>query len=125
MEVKSTGKSKDVFFLNSEEDYKSDKNFTIFINEDGTKKFKEAKVDDLAAQFRTRNSPRPPSAVRLFKEKPGMVVDDPDGSRRWKRRKLMSVSWNGGSSKAAKPKGSRTAPIDRFFTIQRPDCPTA
>jgi hypothetical protein len=51
MEVKSTGKSSGVFFLNSEEDFKSEKNYTIFISKEGTTKFKETKVDEPAAQL--------------------------------------------------------------------------
>jgi micrococcal nuclease len=76
MEVKSVGKSGGVFFLNSEEDYKSDKNFTIFISRDGAKKFKEAKVDDPTAQYKGKTV-RVTGTVVLYKEKPEIVVDDP------------------------------------------------
>ena len=76
MEVKSTGKSSGVFFLNSEEDFKSDKNFTIFISKEGATKFKEAKVDDPAAQFKGK-AVRVTGTVKLYKDKPEIVVDDP------------------------------------------------
>jgi micrococcal nuclease len=76
MEVKSVGKGNGVFFLNSEEDYKSDKNFTIFISRDGAKKFKEAKVDDPTAQYKGKTV-RVSGTVVLYKEKPEIVVDDP------------------------------------------------
>jgi hypothetical protein len=35
MEVKSTGKSKGVYFLNSKADFKDKENFTIFIGKEG------------------------------------------------------------------------------------------
>jgi DNA/RNA endonuclease YhcR with UshA esterase domain len=76
MEVKSTGKSSGVFFLNSEEDFKSEKNFTIFISKEGTTKFKEAKVDDPTAQFKGKTV-RVTGTVKLYKDKPEIVVDDP------------------------------------------------
>jgi hypothetical protein len=49
MVVKSTGKSRGVFFLNSEKDYRSESNFTAFINATGAKRFHEAKIDDPAS----------------------------------------------------------------------------
>jgi DNA/RNA endonuclease YhcR with UshA esterase domain len=76
MEVKSVGKSKDVFFLNSEEDFKSAKNFTAFINADGVKKFKEAKIDDIQEHFKGKTV-RVTGTVKLYNEKPEIVVDDP------------------------------------------------
>jgi DNA/RNA endonuclease YhcR with UshA esterase domain len=76
MEVKSAGKGKGVFFLNSEEDFKSDKNFTIFINEDVVKKFKDAKIDDPAAEYKGKTI-RVTGTVKLYKEKPEIVIDDP------------------------------------------------
>jgi DNA/RNA endonuclease YhcR with UshA esterase domain len=76
MEVKSASKGNGVFFLNSEEDYKSDKNFTIFISRDGAKKFAEAKVDDPTAQYKGKTI-RVTGTVKLYRDKPEIVVDDP------------------------------------------------
>jgi hypothetical protein len=52
MAVKSTGKSRGVFFLNSEEDYRSASNFTVFSNATGAKKYREAKIDDPAVHLK-------------------------------------------------------------------------
>ena len=76
MEVKSSGWASGVFFLNSEEDFKSENNFTIFTSKDGATKFKEAKVDDPAAQFKGKTV-RVTGTVKLYKDKPEIVVDDP------------------------------------------------
>jgi DNA/RNA endonuclease YhcR with UshA esterase domain len=76
MVVKSAGKGKGVFFLNSEEDYKSDKNFTGFISKDGAQKFQEAKIDDPAAHFKGKTV-RITVTVKLYRDKPEIVVDDP------------------------------------------------
>jgi DNA/RNA endonuclease YhcR with UshA esterase domain len=77
MEVTSTGKSQGVFFLNSEEDHRSEKNFTAFINKDGAKKFGEAKIDDPAAHFKGKTV-RVTGTVKLYREKPEIVVEDPE-----------------------------------------------
>jgi DNA/RNA endonuclease YhcR with UshA esterase domain len=76
MEVKSTGKSKGVFFLNSEEDYRSDKNFTGFINEDGARKFQEAKIDDPSTHFKGKTV-RITGTVKLYRDRPEIVIEDP------------------------------------------------
>jgi DNA/RNA endonuclease YhcR with UshA esterase domain len=77
MEVKSAGKSEGVFFLNSEEDYRSKTNFTAFINQEGAKKFKEAKIDDPSAHFKGKTV-RVTGTVKLYRERPEIVVEDPD-----------------------------------------------
>src|SRR5262249_1869299 len=46
MEVKSTGKSGEMVFLNSEANYCDDKNFTVVLTKEATDKLKRAKVDD-------------------------------------------------------------------------------
>jgi DNA/RNA endonuclease YhcR with UshA esterase domain len=76
MEVKSAGKGRGVFFLNSEEDYRSDENFTGFINQDGAKKFQEAKIDDPAAHYKGKTV-RITGTVKLYRDKPEIVIDDP------------------------------------------------
>jgi DNA/RNA endonuclease YhcR with UshA esterase domain len=76
MEVKSAGKGQGVFFLNSEEDFRSEKNFTGFINKEGAKKFQEAKIDDPAAHFKGQTV-RITGTVKLYRDKPEIVIEDP------------------------------------------------
>jgi DNA/RNA endonuclease YhcR with UshA esterase domain len=76
MAVKSTGKGRGVFFLNSEVDHRSAVNFTAFINEAGAEKFREAKVDDPAAHFKGKTV-RVTGTVKLYRDKPEIVVEDP------------------------------------------------
>jgi hypothetical protein len=83
MAVKSTGKGRGVFFLNSEEDHRSAGNFTAFINEAGAEKFREAKVDDPAAHFKGKTV-RVTGTVKLYRDKPEIVVEDPSRSRSWR-----------------------------------------
>ena len=51
MEVKSTG-GKNNHYLNSEEDFKDPKNFTIFISKDQLEKFKKAGVENPAMFYK-------------------------------------------------------------------------
>jgi len=74
--VKSTG-GKAAVYLNSEEDFKSDKNFTVFLPAKAVEKFKAAKVDDPAAHFKGKTV-RVTGTVTLFKEKPQIKVEGPD-----------------------------------------------
>jgi DNA/RNA endonuclease YhcR with UshA esterase domain len=74
MEVKSVGKGKGVFFLNSEKDFKDEKNFTLFIDKDGAKKFEEAKIDPTSYSGKTV---RASGEVKLFRERPEIVITDP------------------------------------------------
>ena len=76
MEVKSTG-GKDVCFLNSEADYKDDKNFTVFIPEETLEKFKKAKIDDPRAHFKGKTV-QVTGTVTLYREKPQIKVEEPD-----------------------------------------------
>jgi DNA/RNA endonuclease YhcR with UshA esterase domain len=76
MEVKSAGKSEGVFFLNSEADFRSEKNFTALIKKDAAKKFKEAKIDDPAAHFKGKTI-RVSGTVKLYRDNPEIVVEDP------------------------------------------------
>jgi DNA/RNA endonuclease YhcR with UshA esterase domain len=75
-QVKSTG-GKTAVYLNSEEDFKSDKNFTVFLPTKAVEKFKAKKVDDPAAHFKG-NTVRVTGTVTLFKEKPQIKVEGPD-----------------------------------------------
>ena len=74
MEVKSVGKGKGVFFLNSEENFKSEKNFTLFIDKEGAKKFEEAKIDPAMYKGKTV---RARGEVKLFRERPEIIITDP------------------------------------------------
>jgi DNA/RNA endonuclease YhcR with UshA esterase domain len=75
MEVKSVGSSKSVYFLNSKEDYKDEKNFTIFLPAETVKKFKEAKVDDLVKHFKGKTV-EVTGKVILYREKPEIKVEE-------------------------------------------------
>ena len=74
MEVKSVGQSAGVFFLNSEENFKSEKNFTLFIDKAGAKKFAEAKIDPTTYKGKTV---RAKGEVKLYRDRPEIVVSDP------------------------------------------------
>jgi DNA/RNA endonuclease YhcR with UshA esterase domain len=76
MEVKSVGQSKGVFSLNSESDYKSEKNFTLFINSASAAKFKNAGIADLVEHFKGKKV-RATGTVKLYKERPEIVLEDP------------------------------------------------
>jgi DNA/RNA endonuclease YhcR with UshA esterase domain len=75
-EVKSTG-GKEVCFLNSEEDFKDAKNFTIFIPEEAVEKFKPAKIEDPRTHFKGKTI-RVTGTVTLYREKPQIKVEKPD-----------------------------------------------
>ena len=79
MDVKSVGVSKNggVAFLNSEEDFKDEKNFTAFLGKEAVEKFKKAKVEDLAAHFKGKTI-RVTGTVKLYRERPEIAVDDPE-----------------------------------------------
>jgi DNA/RNA endonuclease YhcR with UshA esterase domain len=77
LEVKSTGKSGNRrVFLNSEANYRDAKNFTVLLNRDVLTKFKKAKVEDPAAHFKGKTI-RVTGTVKLYNNKPEIVVDDP------------------------------------------------
>ncbi len=75
MEVKSTG-GKNNRYLDSEENYKDDHNFTVFIPKDALDKFKEAKIDDPAVYYKGKTV-RVTGAVALHENKPQIEVEDP------------------------------------------------
>jgi DNA/RNA endonuclease YhcR with UshA esterase domain len=74
MRVKSTGGTAN-WFLNSEEDYKAEKNFTVFIPKEAVEKFKAAKVDDPKTHFKGKTV-RVTGTVELYREKPQIKVED-------------------------------------------------
>lgn len=76
MEVKSTG-GKNNHYLNSEKDFNSDKNFTIFISKDHLEKFKKAGVENPSTYYKDKLI-RVSGKVVLENQKPWIKVDDPD-----------------------------------------------
>jgi hypothetical protein len=91
-----TGKSarSGVFFLNSEVKYQDPKNFTIFINKAGAEKFKKAKVDDPAAHFKGKMV-RVTGTVKLYKERPEIVVEDPDQVEIVEKKNPLTAAFRG------------------------------
>ena len=76
MEVKSTG-GKENHYLNSQEDFKDDKNFTIFISKDHLDKFKKVGIESPSAHYKAKVI-RVTGTVVLEKLKPWIKVTDPD-----------------------------------------------
>jgi DNA/RNA endonuclease YhcR with UshA esterase domain len=77
MEVKSATSREGVCFLNSEEDFKDAKNFTVFIDKDVLAKFKEAKVEDPAAHFKGKTV-QVKGKVTLYRDRPQIKLSGPD-----------------------------------------------
>jgi DNA/RNA endonuclease YhcR with UshA esterase domain len=77
MEVKSANLRETVCFLNSEEDYKDAKNFTVFIDKDALARFKEAKIEDPAARYKGKTV-RVKGKVALYRDRPEIKVSGPD-----------------------------------------------
>ena len=77
MQVKSAALREGVCFLNSEEDFKDTKNFTLFIDKDALAKFKEAKIDDPAAHFKGKTV-QVKGKVILYRERPEIKLSGPD-----------------------------------------------
>ena len=76
MLVKSTG-GRDNCYLNSEEDFKADANFTIFISKDVKEKLKQAGIDNPAEHFKQKTI-QVTGTVILFEKKPRISVTEPD-----------------------------------------------
>ena len=77
MEVKSAAARSGVCFLNSADDYKDAKNFTVFLDKDALAKFKEAKIDD-PAPFYKGKTVRVKGKVTLYRDRPEIKVGGPD-----------------------------------------------
>ena len=76
LEVKSTGGNNNVY-LNSEEDFKDAKNFTIFIAKDNLPKFQKAGIDDPMAYYEKKKI-QVSGKVVLEQKKPWIHVTQPD-----------------------------------------------
>jgi DNA/RNA endonuclease YhcR with UshA esterase domain len=77
-DIKSVGKSRTgkVFFLNSSESFRDKDNFTVMLAEKAVGAYKEQKVADLAAHFKGKTI-RVTGTVKLYREKPEIVVENP------------------------------------------------
>jgi DNA/RNA endonuclease YhcR with UshA esterase domain len=77
MEVKSATLRGGVCYLNSEEDFKDAKNFTVFIDKEALAKFKEAKIEDPAAHFKGKTV-QVKGKVTLYRDRPQIKASGPD-----------------------------------------------
>jgi DNA/RNA endonuclease YhcR with UshA esterase domain len=77
MEVKSAALREGVCFLNSEEDFKDAKNFTVFIDKEALAKFRAAKIEDPAAQFKGKTV-QVKGKVTLYRDRPEIKLSGPD-----------------------------------------------
>ncbi|SRR5579883_1512647 len=77
MEVKSAALREGVCFLNSEEDFKDAKNFTVFIDKEALARFREAKIEDPAAHFKGKTI-QVKGKVTLYRDRPEIKVSGPD-----------------------------------------------
>ena len=77
MQVKSAALRGGVCFLNSEEDFRNANNFTIFMDKKSLAKFKEAKIDDPAAQFKAKTV-QVKGKVTLYRDRPEIKLSGPD-----------------------------------------------
>jgi DNA/RNA endonuclease YhcR with UshA esterase domain len=75
MKVQSTGKSRTLVFLNSEENYRDDKNFTVVIFEKGLEGLKKNKIDDPVAHYKGKTV-HVTGTVTLYNKKPQIKVED-------------------------------------------------
>jgi DNA/RNA endonuclease YhcR with UshA esterase domain len=77
MEVKSAALREGVCFLNSEEDFKDARNFTVFIDKEALARFKEAKIEDPAAHFKGKTV-LVKGKVTLYRDRPEIKLSGPD-----------------------------------------------
>jgi DNA/RNA endonuclease YhcR with UshA esterase domain len=76
MEVKSTG-GRENHYLNSEEDFKDAKNFTIYISKDQLEKFKKAGVESPSMHYKSKVI-QVTGTVVSEKGKPWIKVEEPE-----------------------------------------------
>src|SRR6516162_5831055 len=77
MDVKASAGRDRYCFLNSEDNFRDAKTFTIFINRDVLAKFKEAKIEDPAAHFKGKTV-QVTGKVVLYRDRPEIVLSGPD-----------------------------------------------
>jgi DNA/RNA endonuclease YhcR with UshA esterase domain len=77
MEVKSVGRGKSgVYFLNSEPDFRTEGNFTLFIDKATAAKFKNAGISDPAEHFKDKKV-RATGKVKLYRDLPEIAIEEP------------------------------------------------
>jgi DNA/RNA endonuclease YhcR with UshA esterase domain len=79
MKVRAVGmaKSGDVYFLNSQSDFRSEKNFTVLVGKSAIAQLKKAGVMDVKEHFLDRTI-QVRGTVKLYKNRPEIVVNDAD-----------------------------------------------
>lgn len=75
MQVKSTG-GRENCYLNSEEDFKSDANFTIFLSKDAKEKFKKAGIENPVEYYKLKTI-QVTGTVIVVEKKPRIAVNEP------------------------------------------------
>ena len=80
MKVASTGKGGKVYFLNSNENFRDETNFTVFIKAEAVESFKKAKIDDIAAHYKGKTI-LVTGTVSLFNERPQIAVENAEQVR--------------------------------------------
>ncbi|MBS0206175.1 MAG: hypothetical protein JSS49_25045 [Planctomycetes bacterium] len=75
MLVKSTG-GRENCYLNSEEDFKSDANFTIFLSKDAKEKLKQAGIENPAEYYKQKTI-QVTGTVIVVEKKPRIAVNEP------------------------------------------------
>jgi DNA/RNA endonuclease YhcR with UshA esterase domain len=76
MEVKSSAAIGNCF-LNSESNFRDEKNFTVFIAKDVVEKFKKAKIEDPAAHYKGKTI-LVTGTVTLFQKKLQIKIEEPE-----------------------------------------------
>lgn len=76
MTVKSSTLRGEICFLNSEEDFKDKKNFTLFISAEAMAKFKAAKIDDPAKHFKGKLV-QATGKVVMYRDRPEIKLTGP------------------------------------------------
>ncbi len=76
MKVNSASIRSGMCFLNSAENFKDEKNFTIFISREVMAKFKEKMVDDPAAHFKGKTIVVK-GKVTLYRDRPQIALSEP------------------------------------------------
>jgi DNA/RNA endonuclease YhcR with UshA esterase domain len=76
MTVKSSSLRGEICFLNSETDFKDEKNFTLFIPADAMAKFKEAKIDDPEKHFKGKLV-QATGKVVMYRDRPEIKLSGP------------------------------------------------
>jgi DNA/RNA endonuclease YhcR with UshA esterase domain len=77
MTVKSSTLRGEICFLNSEADFKDEKDFTLFIPADAMAKFKAAKIDDPAKHFKGKLV-QATGKVVMYRDRPEIKLTGPE-----------------------------------------------